>query len=212
MRHILFFFFLMTFSTVIAQENQQTGGVSSRWGVYGGYQSLQISGIEDDASEDELNTFSTERLGSYYIGFWRNTDWTISSLPITIGAELGHRGTSTKIDSDFEDDGLDLKFDILITYLDLWASANYAMSDKFNLWFGPMLGIHLDEKVKFFGLDIGEIAEVDFDFDENDYGFLMGAGYSISEKISINAGIYRGLKDHDGGKFNNLFLDIGYSF
>ena len=86
------------------------------------------------------------------------------------------------------------------------------MSDKFNLWIGPMLGIYLDDKIKFFGLDITESEEVDFDFDENDYGILLGAGYSLTDNMSLNFGVYRGLKDHNPGKFNNLFLDIGYSF
>ncbi len=62
------------------------------------------------------------------------------------------------------------------------------------------------------GIDLTESAELDFEFNENDFGIVLGAGYSISEKISMNAGLYHGLKDHDGGKFNNLFLDIGYSF
>ena len=93
------------------------------------------------------------------------------------------------------------------------------MSDKFNLWIGPMLGIHLDDKVKFMGLDLSPVDDVGFNdvdedlgFNENDFGILLGAGYSITDNININAGLYRGLKDHDGGKFNNLFIDLGYSF
>jgi opacity protein-like surface antigen len=179
---------------------------------------MQISGIEDDASDEELGSFSSDRLGSYYIGVWKSTDWKIGSLPVTIGAELGHRGTSSNYETDSSEDQPLMYInsaEILITYLDLWTSVNYRMSDKFNLWIGPSIGIHLDEKVT---LDIGgqeaESAELstDFGFDENDFGFLVGAGYSISKNIYINAGLYKGLKDHDGGKFNNLFIDLGYSF
>jgi len=204
----------MISSTVIAQEVEQAASSKSGWGVYGGYQSMQISGIEDDASDEELEMFETERLGSFYIGIWKNTDWKIGSLPITVGAELGHRGTKTTADLEFPDGATaDLSVDILITYLDLWASANYAMSDKFNLWIGPMFGIHLDDKIKIMGIDITQGEGADFEsIVENDFGIVLGAGYSISEKVSMNAGLYRGLKDHDGGKFNNLFLDIGYSF
>ena len=191
---------------------------SAMWGVYSGYQSMQISGIEDDASDEELGSFSSDRLGSYYIGVWKSTDWKIGSLPVTIGAELGHRGTSSNYETDSSEDQPLMYInsaEILITYLDLWTSVNYRMSDKFNLGIGPSIGIHLDEKVT---LDIGgqeaESAELstDFGFDENDFGFLVGAGYSISKNIYINAGLYKGLKDHDGGKFNNLFIDLGYSF
>jgi hypothetical protein len=214
MRYLLAFLFMIS-STVIAQEVEQAASSKSGWGVYGGYQSMQISGIEDDTSDEELEMFETERLGSFYIGIWKNTDWKISSLPITIGAELGHRGTKFKTDLEFPDgETLEMSADILITYLDLWASANYAMSDKFNLWIGPLFGIHLDDKVKFMGLDLPDNDGIDTDlgFNENDFGILLGAGYSITDNININAGLYRGLKDHDGGKFNNLFIDLGYSF
>ena len=218
-RYLLVFLFTIS-STVIAQEVEQAASTKSGWGVYGGYQSMQISGIEDDASDEELEMFETERLGSFYIGIWKNTDWKIGSLPITVGAELGHRGTKSKTDLEFPDgETLERSSDILITYLDLWASANYAMSDKFNLWIGPMLGIHLDDKVKFMGLDLSPVDDAGFNdvdedsgFNENDFGILLGAGYSITDNININAGLYRGLKDHDGGKFNNLFIDLGYSF
>ena len=212
MRYLMIGLFVFS-SMVFAQNEDLATKISSGWGIYGGVQSMQVSGVEDDASDEELDSFSTDRLSSFYLGVWKNTDWKIGSLPITIGAELGHRGTVSKTDLQFPDGAiLDLKAEILITYLDLWASANYAMSDKFNLWIGPMLGIHLDDKIKFFGLDITESEEVDFDFDENDYGILLGAGYSLTDNMSLNFGVYRGLKDHNPGKFNNLFLDIGYSF
>ena len=219
MRYLLVFLFTIS-SIIIAQEVEQAASTKSGWGVYGGYQSMQISGIEDDASDEELEMFETERLGSFYIGIWKNTDWKIGSLPITVGAELGHRGTKSKTDLEFPDgETLERSTDTLITYLDLWASANYAMSDKFNLWIGPMFGVHLDDKVKFMGLDLSPVDDAGFNdvdedsgFNENDFGILLGAGYSISDNVNINAGLYRGLKDHDGGKFNNLFIDLGYSF
>lgn len=211
MRYLMIYLFV--FSSMVFAQNEESVTSSSGWGIYGGVQSMQVSGVEDDASDEELDSFSTDRLSSFYIGIWKNTDWKIGSLPITIGAELGHRGTVSKTDLEFPDGAtLDLEAEILITYLDLWASANYAMSDKFNLWIGPMLGIYLDDKIKFFGLDITGSEEVDFDFDENDYGILLGAGYSLTDNMSLNFGVYRGLKDHNPGKFNNLFLDIGYSF
>ena len=214
MRYLLVFLFTIS-SIIIAQEVEQAVSTKSGWGVYGGYQSMQISGTEDDASDEELEMFETERLGSFYIGIWKNTDWKIGSLPITVGAELGHRGTKFKTDLEFPDgETLEMSADILITYLDLWTSANYAMSDKFNLWIGPLFGIHLDDKVKFMGLDLPDNDDIDTDLGSNEYDFgvLLGAGYSISDNVNINAGLYRGLKDHDGGKFNNLFIDLGYSF
>ncbi len=211
MRYLMIGIFV--FSSIVFAQNGASITSSSGWGIYGGAQSMQVSGVEDDATDEELHSFSTDRLSSFYIGFWKNTDWKIGSLPVTIGAELGHRGTVSKTDIEFPDGAiLDLKAEILATYLDLWASANYAMSDKFNLWIGPMFGIHIDDKIKFFGVDVAESEEGDFDFRENDYGILLGAGYSLTDNMSLNFGVYRGLKDHNPGKFNNLFLDIGYTF
>ena len=211
MRYLMIGIFV--FSSIVFAQNGASITSSSGWGIYGGAQSMQVSGVEDDATDEELDSFSTDRLSSFYIGVWKNTDWKIGSLPVTIGAELGHRGTVSKTDIEFPDGAiLDLKAEILATYLDLWASANYAMSDKFNLWIGPMFGIHIDDKIKFFGVDVAESEEGDFDFRENDYGILLGAGYSLTDNMSLNFGVYRGLKDHNPGKFNNLFLDIGYTF
>jgi hypothetical protein len=182
---------------------------------------MQISGAEDDASDEELDSYSSDRLSSFYIGVWKNTDWTVGTLPVTIGAELGHRGTSSHSIEEDSDEGatgeLAFDVDILITYLDLWASVNYKMSDKFNLWVGPMIGINIKDKATFSfdGLEEGE-EDIEFStgfgFDENDYGIILGAGYSLNDKTSLNFGVYRGLKDHNPGKFNNVFLDIGYSF
>ena len=76
---------LFVFSSMVFAQNEDSATSSSGWGIYGGVQSMQVSGVEDDASDEELNSFSTDRLSSFYIGVWKNTDWKIGSLPITIG-------------------------------------------------------------------------------------------------------------------------------
>ena len=73
MRYLLVFLFTIS-STAIAQEVEQASSSKSGWGVYGGYQSMQISGIEDDASDEELEMFETDRLGSFYIGYSEDMD------------------------------------------------------------------------------------------------------------------------------------------
>ena len=123
MRYILTFLFMFS-SAVVAQEAYQET-LSNGWGVYGGIQSMQISGAEDDASDEELDSYSSDRLSSFYIGVWKNTDWTIGTLPVTIGAEFGHRGTSTESEIsdacgyDCGHPKIELSADIIITYLDL---------------------------------------------------------------------------------------------
>ncbi len=102
MRYLTISLFVFS-SMVFAQNEDLTTKISSGWGVYGGVQSMQVSGVEDDASDEELGSYSTDRLSSFYIGVWKSTDWKIGSLPVTIGAELGHRGTVSKIDIEFSD-------------------------------------------------------------------------------------------------------------
>ena len=170
MRYILTFLFMFS-SAVVAQEAYQET-LSNGWGVYGGIQSMQISGAEDDASDEELDSYSSDRLSSFYIGVWKNTDWTIGTLPVTIGAELGHRGTSSHSIEEDSDEGatgeLAFDVDILITYLDLWASVNYKMSDKFNLWVGPMIGINIKDKATFNGdlssWDVSSVTDMKYMF------------------------------------------------
>ena len=53
--------YILLLTSLFAQTDEVDK--SSKWGVYAGYQSLQISGMEDDASDEELGSFSTDRLG-----------------------------------------------------------------------------------------------------------------------------------------------------
>ena len=46
------FIFIFLITGLCAQAERVND--SSMWGVYAGYQSMQISGIEDDASDEEL--------------------------------------------------------------------------------------------------------------------------------------------------------------
>jgi len=51
-RYLLAFLFMIS-STVIAQEVEQAASIKSGGGVYGGYQSKHISGIEDEEADEE---------------------------------------------------------------------------------------------------------------------------------------------------------------
>ena len=84
MRYLMISIFV--FSSIVFAQNEASIASSSGWGIYGGAQSMQVSGVEDGATDEELDSFSTDRLSSFYIGVWKNTDWKIGSLPVTIGA------------------------------------------------------------------------------------------------------------------------------
>ena len=84
-----------------------------------------------------------------------------------------------------------------------------------NLEIGPMFGINLDSEVIVYYTDKqGEDRKISspLEYDEDDYGIILGAGYLLNERTFINFGIYHGLKDHEPGRFNNIYLNLGLSF
>ena len=60
MRYLMIGIFV--FSSIVFAQNGASITSSSGWGIYGGAQSMQVSGVEDDATDEELDSFSTDRL------------------------------------------------------------------------------------------------------------------------------------------------------
>ena len=47
---------------------------------------------------------------------------------------------------------------------------------------------------------------------ESDYGLFLNGSIPLRENLGLNIGYYMGLKDQDGEKANNLWIEVGYSF
>ena len=48
---------------------------------------------------------------------------------------------------------------------------------------------------------------------DNDYGLFLNGTIPLQENLALNLGYYMGLRDMgDDTKFNNLWLEVGYSF
>lgn len=162
---------------------------SSPWGVYGGITSSSMS--DSDGRTTGLS-----------LGFSRtlNDKWSW-------GSGLSHRGA--KID-DIEGT-VELKGNAV----ELWSSYSLIQFEYFDQ----------DRSVSFdlsTGLIYAHIYEFEAKMDgvsvswsdtDNDYGLFLNGTIPLQENLALNLGYYMGLRDMgDDTKFNNLWLEVGYSF
>ena len=48
---------------------------------------------------------------------------------------------------------------------------------------------------------------------DNDYGLFLNGTIPLQENLALNLGYYMGLRDMGGDEtFNNLWVEVGYSF
>ncbi len=63
-----------------------------------------------------------------------------------------------------------------------------------------------------FEIDLGEVSMSESDTD-NDYGLFLNGSIPLQENLALNIGYYMGLRDMgDDETFNNLWVEVGYSF
>ena len=80
-------------------------------------------------------------------------------------------------------------------------------SDSFSLSTG-LIYAHIYE----FEVDLGEFSMSESDTD-NDYGLFLNGSIPLQENLALNLGYYMGLRDMGGDEtFNNLWIEVGYSF
>lgn len=155
---------------------------SSPWGVYGGITSAGTS--ESDGRTTGLS------LGFSYA----------ANDKLSFGAGLTHRGGSF---NDQEDGG---SFDINANAIEFWSSYPLMQSDSFSLSTGLIYAHIYEYEVEFSGMNVS------VDETDNDYGLFLNGTIPLQDNLGLNIGYYMGLRDMDGEKFNNLWLEVGYSF
>ena len=75
---------------------------------------------------------------------------------------------------------------------------------KFSLWAGPLYAHLYETEGSFFGISESE------SITDSDYGLMVGGSVPLRQNISINAGYYRSLDNHEIEGMNNFFLELGY--
>ena len=109
-------------------------------------------------------------------------------------------------------DGETLKFNL--DYIEIPVNLSFAVSDQMSLMAGPYIGLLMSAKVMWDG---DEVLDLKDDIRAMDLGINIGAGFAVTEVISINAGYQMGLtsldEDGDGdAKNSNILIGMTYSF
>ena len=220
MKKYIYIIFIAFSDLTFSQQLEYQDSNHRNWNIYGGIQSVDIFDKNHNVEEDG---YSVKRLDEFYFGFFKNTDLTIGSLPIKVGIEMSHLGTASQekaYEFPLNTNQLGLHrindVDIIINNLNVYALAKWNVSDRFYLELGPSYGIKLDAEATVYytdlqGYDHKITAPLD-EYDQNDFGIMLGAGYLLNKRTFINFGIYHGLEDHAPGRFNSLYLGLGLSF
>ena len=112
--------------------------------------------------------------------------------------------------------GMDLTWSL--SYIEIPLNLSFAVSDQISLMAGPYIGILMDQSTKlvYDGTTILEESGTD-GMAAMDIGLNLGAGFAVSDAISINAGYQLGLtsldEDGDGDARNsNIHIGMTYNF
>jgi opacity protein-like surface antigen len=113
------------------------------------------------------------------------------------------------------EDGAELTMSL--SYLEIPLNLSFAVSDQVSLMAGPYVGILMGAKMKmvFDGVTVLESTDTD-GLATMDVGINVGAGFAVSDAISINAGYQMGLtgigEDDSDTNNSNIHLGVTYSF
>ena len=122
---------------------------------------------------------------------------------------------STKGTQD-EDDGV--KMSANLSYIEIPVNLSFSISDKMSLMAGPYIGLLMGAELEVSGAGaLDGTTDMKDDTRSMDFGINVGAGFAVTEVISINAGYEMGLAtldpDGDGdSKNSNIYIGMTYSF
>nr|WP_314839893.1 porin family protein [uncultured Flavobacterium sp.] len=169
----------------------------TKFGVKGGLNLANLSGDVEDSSS---------KIGFNVGGF---VEIKVSDK-FAIQPELLFSTQGAK----FEEGGEDLK--INLSYVNIPVMAKYYVADAFSLEAGPQIGFLTSAKA----VAGSESVDVKEGFESIDFGVNFGAGYDLTEKVSLGLRYNLGLSNiakteaGDDSKINNsvLSLSFGYKF
>jgi opacity protein-like surface antigen len=179
-----------------------------QWGATAG---LNMANVSYSGSGD---MDSDMRLG---IRLGVTVDITLSdAMTLNTGAIYSVKGYSGEMEIlDFTTFTVStVDYDQSFNYIEVPLHVSYAVSDQFSLMAGPYLGILVGNSATLDGEDL------DTDTDgmaAMDLGINVGAGFAITDAISVNAAYQMGLTqlDEDGESdlYNtNILIGMTYSF
>ena len=113
------------------------------------------------------------------------------------------------------EDGMDITMSL--SYIEIPLNLSFAVSDQMFLMAGPYVGILIgaNMKVVYDGKTMFESSDTE-GLEVMDLGINVGAGFAVSDTISINAGYQIGLtsiiEDEDEVRNSNIHIGMTYSF
>jgi hypothetical protein len=131
------------------------------------------------------------------------------AMSLKTGALYSMKGAS---DSE---DGFDLTW--ALSYIEIPLNLSFAVSDQMHVMVGPYVGILMgsNQKLEYEGETISEFDGTD-GMEAMDLGINVGAGFAVTDAISVNAGYQMGLTsivEEDGDLYNtNILIGMTYSF
>jgi len=194
MKKVILVMLIMT-SMSFAQDD-----TVSPWSLYGGFTSM---GAGEEISIEDVDV-DLGRANGFTLGF----GYALNEK-ITIGAGLGQRGFSIDLVDLFDDgDGNELDFGANVKAkvkgVEFWMSYTLMDNGNFSLWTGPLYAHLYETEGSFAGVSESE------SITDSDYGLMFGGSVPLRGNISMNAGYYRSLDNHQIEGMNNFFLELNY--
>jgi len=122
------------------------------------------------------------------------------------------KGYSLNLTENFDGQIYETNVNQSLNYLEIPMNLSFAVSDQLFLMAGPYIGIFMGTTAIIDGEDI----DVDTEgLRSKDIGVNVGAGFEISEAISVNAGYQKGLtplEKSDISSKKNINFHIGMTF
>lgn len=193
---------LLVISMVMIDTNAQNPNIS--FGIKGG---ANYATYTPKYPIPEIKDIYYSSLMGFYVGGFVNFEISkkFKIQPELVFARQGSKSSNDNVELRIDDMILlnDFKSNIYEYTLILPIVAQYYFTDKFYGEAGPQIGYIVDKKDKFtenyFGTD-DKVPE--FDYERFDFGFSLGVGFKISEKIGINTRYFFGLLEKKSSVFN----------
>ena len=194
---------LFTILTVVALATTTSFG-QTQWGADLG---LNFSNISGDDAADETSSRMGIRLGI-------SADITLSdAVSLKTGALYSVKGVEIIMTDGYDNYNVSVSYN----YLEIPLNLSFNVSDQFSLLVGPYIGYVVGSSINIDDSAYEAAYATEDLVADMDLGINLGAGISVSDAISINAGYQMGLTsldpNGDADIFNsNILIGMTYSF
>ena len=170
---------------------------------FGGTAGLNMANVSGDDMEGDM------KIGMH-VGVSAAFELS-DAMTLKTGALYSTKGTQD------EESGMKMSYNL--SYIEIPVNLSFSVSDQISLMAGPYIGLLMGAEVEVSGT--GGLFDGTIDMKDDtramDFGINVGAGFAVTEAISINVGYQMGLASLDSegdsnSKNSNIHLGMTYSF